>query len=315
VVAWRLTGVYEGGYARRRMTQAIKTDSHLQVLGAVQEIGEAFASSLQLQPVLERIVYAAMQLAEGDAGSVMLLTDDGEWLVVKAAIGPRADIILGERQPANASIAGQALFHKQPILLKGRAEGRGGPRSAHPREIGRSLVVPLVVTGKLLGVLNINTQAAHRELPGDVIELLRTLANQAAIMIENARLYEDLRQMEQRLERFVDRFLRQAEQRRDPIDLTETKLQEMIARAVQESTLANAPTPVEEPDPLLQRLTQREREVLTHIVQGLTNKEIAAQLFLSPDTVKNHVVHIMEKLGAQDRTQAAVFAIRSGLVK
>jgi DNA-binding CsgD family transcriptional regulator/GAF domain-containing protein len=297
------------------MARATKTDSHLQVLGAVQEIGEAFASSLQLQPVLERIIYAAMQLAEGDAGSVMLLTDDAEWLVVKAAIGPRADIILGQRQPASASIAGEALLRKQPILLKGRAEGRGGPASAHPREIGRSLVVPLVVTGKLLGVLNINTQAEHREPPPDVIDLFRTLANQAAIMIENARLYEDLRQMEQRLERFVDRFLRQAEQRRDPIDLTETRLQEMIARAVQESSLANQPAPMEEPDPLLQRLTQREREVLTHIVQGLTNKEIAAQLYLSPDTVKNHVVHIMEKLGAQDRTQAAVFAIRSGLVK
>jgi two-component system, NarL family, response regulator LiaR len=89
----------------------------------------------------------------------------------------------------------------------------------------------------------------------------------------------------------------------------------MIARAVQETAQATPRSPVEEPNPLLQRLTQREQEVLSFIVQGLTNKEIATQLFLSPDTVKNHVVHIMEKLGAQDRTQAAVFAIRNGLVK
>src|SRR5919198_6299926 len=142
------------------MTGTARADLHLQVLTAVQEIGEAFAASLQLQPVLERIIFGAMQLAEGDAGSVMLLTDDGEWLVVKAAIGPRSDIILGQRQPANASIAGQALLRNQPILLKGPADGSQGLESSHPSEIGRSIVVPLVVTGKLRGVLNVNTQTA-----------------------------------------------------------------------------------------------------------------------------------------------------------
>src|SRR5437763_2764464 len=297
------------------MAQQVQSVEHLQVLQAVQDIGEAFASSLQLQPVLERIIYAAMQLAQGDAGSVMLLTEDGEWLVVKAAIGPRAEIILGQRQAANASIAGQALLRNQPILLRGPADGSSGMASNHPSAIGRSVVMPLVVTGKLRGVLNVNTQNEREDLSAEVIGLLRTLANQAAIMIEYARLFEDLRQMEQRLERFVDRFLRQAEQRRNTIDLSEAKLQEMIARAVQESTALAPRPPVEEPDPLLQRLTQREQEVLSYIVQGLTNKEIATQLYLSPDTVKNHVVHIMEKLGAQDRTQAAVFAIRNGLVK
>ena len=291
-----------------------RTEPHVQVLQAVQDIGEAFASTLQLQPVLERLIYAAMQLAEGDSGSIMLLTDDGEWLVVKAAIGPRSEIILGQRQPANASIAGQSLLHNQPILLKGRADGAGGPVSAHPRHIDRSVVVRLAVTDRPRGVLSVNTQSERKELSSEMVQLLRILANQAAIMIEHARLYEDLQQKEQRLERFVDRFLRQAEQRR-AVDLTETKLQEIIFRAIQESPLA-APRPqVEEPSPMLQRLTQREQEVLSHIVQGLTNKEIATRLFLSPDTVKNHVVHIMEKLGAQDRTQAAVFAIRNGLIK
>jgi len=234
----------------------------------------------------------------------MLLTEDGEWLVVKAAIGPRSDIILGQRQAAGASIAGQALLQNRPILLKGRADGEVGPTSTHPREIGRSVVVPLMVTGILRGVLNVNTHAAVRELSTEVVQLLRILANQAAIMIEHARLYEDLRQKEQRLERFVDKFLRHAEQRRTSVDLTETKLQELITRAVHETNQA-APRPVvEEPHPLLQRLTQREQEVLGYIVQGLTNKEIATQLFLSPDTVKNHVIHITERRGAAGDSRA-----------
>jgi DNA-binding CsgD family transcriptional regulator/transcriptional regulator with GAF, ATPase, and Fis domain len=295
------------------MTEAVAIEPHVQVLQAMQDIGEAFASTLQLQPVLERIIYSAMQLVEADSGSVMLLTEDGEWLVVKAAIGPRSEIILGQRQAAGASVAGKALHSGQPLVLKGRAEGHDGAASAHPREIDRSVVVRLAVTGKPRGVLSVNTQTERKELGSETVTLFRLLANQAAIMIEHARLYEDLREKEQRLERFVDRFLRQAERR--SFDLTETRLQEMIAKVVQESVQAAPKPAAEEPNPMLQKLTQREQEVLGFIVQGLTNKEIATQLYLSPDTVKNHVVHIMEKLGAQDRTQAAVFAIRNGLIK
>jgi DNA-binding NarL/FixJ family response regulator len=61
-------------------------------------------------------------------------------------------------------------------------------------------------------------------------------------------------------------------------------------------------------------LTKRESEVLTHLAQGLTNKEIAVKLGISYETVKEHVQHILQKLGLSDRTQAAVWAVRRGLV-
>jgi DNA-binding NarL/FixJ family response regulator len=60
-------------------------------------------------------------------------------------------------------------------------------------------------------------------------------------------------------------------------------------------------------------LTPREREVLALIVQGLTNKQIAQVVSLSPATVRTHVEHIIRKLGVSDRTQAAVWAVRSGI--
>lgn len=63
------------------------------------------------------------------------------------------------------------------------------------------------------------------------------------------------------------------------------------------------------------QLTERELEVLELIVDGQTNREIAATLIISEKTVKNHVTNILRKLDVADRTQAAVFAIRSGLVK
>ncbi|QGJ71179.1 Two-component system response regulator [Planctomycetales bacterium 10988] len=60
-------------------------------------------------------------------------------------------------------------------------------------------------------------------------------------------------------------------------------------------------------------LTEREAQVLRHIAYGLTNKEIAKSLDISIETVKEHVQHILRKVGVSDRTQAAVWAVRNGI--
>jgi DNA-binding NarL/FixJ family response regulator len=61
---------------------------------------------------------------------------------------------------------------------------------------------------------------------------------------------------------------------------------------------------------LIDRLTEREREVLDRIAKGLTNKAIARELEISPATVKAHVERVIAKLGVIDRTQAAVMVTR-----
>ena len=61
-------------------------------------------------------------------------------------------------------------------------------------------------------------------------------------------------------------------------------------------------------------LTARELEILRLIVEGRENHEIAEILVISPSTAKNHVAHVLDKLGMQNRVQAAVHAVRSGLV-
>jgi NarL family two-component system response regulator LiaR len=65
----------------------------------------------------------------------------------------------------------------------------------------------------------------------------------------------------------------------------------------------------------LDQLTPREREVLQLIGRGFSNKRIARELRLSEKTVKTHVGHVLAKLGMDDRTQAAVFAVRAGLIE
>ncbi|OZG60301.1 two-component response regulator [Bifidobacterium lemurum] len=67
-------------------------------------------------------------------------------------------------------------------------------------------------------------------------------------------------------------------------------------------------------DPELDDLTDREREVLIEIANGLSNQEIADKLFISLPTVKTHVAHILAKINARDRVQAVVFAYDNHLV-
>jgi len=62
-------------------------------------------------------------------------------------------------------------------------------------------------------------------------------------------------------------------------------------------------------------LTEREVDVLRHVAGGNRNRDIAEQLFISEETVKVHVKHIMEKLGATDRTQAVAIAVRRGIIQ
>jgi two-component system, NarL family, response regulator LiaR len=86
-----------------------------------------------------------------------------------------------------------------------------------------------------------------------------------------------------------------------------------IARRVLQGSLksTSAPSPAQKSK---FALSQRELEVLQLIVDGMSNQEIADRLVLSSETIKTHIRHIMEKLTVSDRTQAAVKALREGLI-
>lgn len=71
----------------------------------------------------------------------------------------------------------------------------------------------------------------------------------------------------------------------------------------------------ETPPAALRELTSREADVLRLVAQGLTNREIAAELVVGEATIKTHVARVLNKLGLHNRVQAVVFAYESGLIK
>ena len=77
---------------------------------------------------------------------------------------------------------------------------------------------------------------------------------------------------------------------------------------------ATRPSRTLQPHPRLHSLTDREREVVGLVAEGLSNEEIAARLVVSPATARTHVSRAMVKLGARDRAQLVVFAYQSGLI-
>lgn len=87
-----------------------------------------------------------------------------------------------------------------------------------------------------------------------------------------------------------------------------------VTQRLLEDFVRSQPRPAPVVDPLLEELTPREREVMATIAQGLSNAEIAHQLFLSEATVKTHVRRILTKLHLRDRVQVVVYAYETGMV-
>src|SRR5438093_1254168 len=144
------------------------------VLVTLSEVVVAFANERQLEPVLDRLLGTTLQVVRADAGSIMLLSRERDTLVVVAARGPRARTILGTRQPADRSVAGWALRAGETVLLHGSAEAQ--PLSDHPREPASSVVVPLALSGRLVGVMNASREPGASRMDEQAARLLECLA-------------------------------------------------------------------------------------------------------------------------------------------
>jgi DNA-binding NarL/FixJ family response regulator len=94
----------------------------------------------------------------------------------------------------------------------------------------------------------------------------------------------------------------------------DAQLSPAVTKRLLDQVARRLPTAVQRDTRSLERLTEREREVLRLLAVGMSNAEIAAALFVSEPTVKTHVSSVLQKLGLRDRVQAVIYAYENGLV-
>jgi len=160
-------------------------------LATLFEVGKAITSTLQFDRVLEEITKNVKRAMNADACSIMLLDEDRKELSTKTATG-LSKSHFGQRIKLGEGVAGIAAKTGRPMILLDLQSKKSPyifPKSIREEGLKTILSVPLETKGRIIGIINIYLKEIYYYKPLE-INLLVALSNQAAIAIENARLYE-----------------------------------------------------------------------------------------------------------------------------
>lgn len=216
-----------------------------------------------------------------------------------------------------------ALVHAHPIFREGLRQtistfdgfevvGEAGNGQEGIQLVDHTSPSILLMTVDLIGVSGLEVaRAVKRTHPEVCVVLLGDLKDHAAI-IKAIRAGVSAYVPHKVTPEVLMRTLKQVDRGEYPINdmvLSNPDVAEEVLRAFRQLALDETDSAVYSP------MTPRELEVLELVAAGRTNKEIAAQLDISNQTVKNHVSSILRKLAVNDRTQAVVYAMRRGWIK
>jgi len=162
-----------------------RENARLRALIPLFELGRTFMTTLDLDDLLKQVVRTVKQETGADAISLMLLDKDGRELDVRASLGPP--------QPGAKEFANWVLEKGRPLQLTDENSAEPRLKEVMEREnISSVLAVPLTVKEKLIGVLNVSKSKGERPFAEGDLELISILGGQAAVAIENARLYQEI---------------------------------------------------------------------------------------------------------------------------
>ena len=154
------------------------------------ELSKDFLATLDLNSLLDQIVQTGLQETKADRASLMLL--EGQELVIKASVGLPSEIAAAARDKVGQGIAGWVADRGEALLLADGASLNPQIREAMTRgEIASALCVPLLVKDKVVGVLNLSKLGEGPAFTQGDLEFISILGGEAAIAIENARLYRE----------------------------------------------------------------------------------------------------------------------------
>ena len=176
-------------------------------LGAAMEISSMVNSSLNLAEVLALIMRHVNRVTNSTASTLMLLDDKTGELVFSVPTGPKADKLTDIRLPSGEGIAGWVAEHEQPALIPNAREDPRfyqGIDRVSGFETRSILCVPLKARTELIGVLEAINKVDGSSFTEEDALLLSIFAYQAAMAIENARLYGKLKESEEKYSLLVE---------------------------------------------------------------------------------------------------------------
>ncbi len=183
-----LTSTFDEMRVNLRTTKA-DLDYRILQLSTLYEVGKAISSELDFRKLQNMILEIVVKVVKAERGSLMLLDDAEKSLTIGVAVGLSEEITRDTRLEIGESVAGWVVKNRRPIFA-GNVETDATFQSIKKKNIrtGTMMCVPLTAKDKILGTLNISRSEPDSFSEKD-FELFVNLANQAAIAIDNARLY------------------------------------------------------------------------------------------------------------------------------
>lgn len=184
-------GAYTGALLERHTLYA-QLESRANQLDTLNEIAMSLAYSLDLDEVLELVVESAAALINVEAGSLLLLDEDTGDLVFQITNGPAGDDLVGKPIPAGRGIAGAAFTENRPVISQNTSQDERWYATFDKKSdfvTEQVLAVPLNARGRSIGVLEVINKKSRHSFSQDDAEVLQSFASQAALAIENARLF------------------------------------------------------------------------------------------------------------------------------
>src|SRR5207248_2957122 len=172
------------------------TSEHVRRLQAVTD---AALAHLRLDDLLSALLDRTRQILEVDTCAILLLDENTNELVARAALGIEKELEQGVRVPVGGGFAGRIAAEKQPVILDDVDHAHVLNPLLREKGIKSMLGVPLVVEGEVTGVLHVGSLQS-RAFHDEEVELLQLVADRAALAIEHARLFEAERAARERIE-------------------------------------------------------------------------------------------------------------------
>jgi signal transduction histidine kinase len=205
-------------------TRLAKENIRLKTLLPLFEVNKSIVSELNASKTFNRIVRVVCIETRADKVSLMLLNEVSNELVVRAALGLSKTMVGRSMQLPHDDISWSVVKTGRAILLNAKPKHVVAEKDPY---ITSSLCVPLSMRGKVIGVINCSKNASRIPFTESDLELLTILAGQAAVAIENAKLFDDIQVHKDNAETFLTRILTAQEDERKRIS---TELHDGLAQ-------------------------------------------------------------------------------------